>query len=116
MCIMSDKTSGNLLDDPWVASAGESFENLLVRDGIRLERICSRGHVSPDGFWFDQVQDEWVAVLSGAAELHFEDEDAPRRLTAGDYLLIRAHRRHRVIWTSPDTDTVWLALHIDPRA
>ena len=113
---MSDRTSGNLLNDPRVASTGESFENLLVRDGIRLERIISRGQASPAGFWFDQDQDEWVAVLSGAADLQFEDEDAPRRLSAGDFLLIRAHRRHRVVWTSPDTDTVWLALHIDPRA
>ena len=115
MCIMSDKTSGNLLTDPSVASSGESFENLLVRDGVRLERIVSRGQASPMGFWYDQPQDEWVVVLSGAADLHFEDEAGPRRLIAGDFVLIEAHRRHRVARTMPGADTVWLALHIDPR-
>ena len=31
-------------------------------------------------------------------------------LEAGDYLLIEAHRRHRVLRTS--FDCVWLALHL----
>ena len=29
----------------------------------------------------------------------------------GDYLIIPAHKRHRIEWTSPDKDTVWLSVH-----
>ena len=32
---------------------------------------------------------------------------------AGDYLYLPAHARHRVSWTDPQQDTVWLAVHID---
>ena len=52
-----------------------------------------------------------MALLSGGAGLRFEDEAEPRVLSPGDYLLIPAHRRHRVEWTDPETPTVWLALH-----
>ena len=55
-----------------------------------------------------------MALLSGGAGLRFEDEAEPRVLAPGDYLLIPAHRRHRVEWTDPETPTVWLALHYEP--
>ncbi len=29
----------------------------------------------------------------------------------GDFVLITAHRRHRVEWTDRDQKTIWLALH-----
>jgi cupin 2 domain-containing protein len=52
-----------------------------------------------------------VLVLAGAAGLVFEGEAEPRVLRPGDYLLIPAHRRHRVAWTDPEQPTVWLAVH-----
>ena len=55
-----------------------------------------------------------MLLFSGAAELLIEGEAAPRRLAPGDYLLLRAHVRHRVTWTDPHRPTVWLALHYDP--
>ena len=30
-----------------------------------------------------------------------------------DYLLIAAHRRHRVEWTDAERPTIWLAMHVD---
>lgn len=30
---------------------------------FRMERIVSQGHASPEGFWYDQDQNEWVMVL-----------------------------------------------------
>ena len=77
--------------------------------GVRIERIVSRGQVSPPGFWYDQDQDEWVVVLQGAARLRFEGED-PWQMGPGDHALIPAHRRHRVEWTDPEQTTVWLAV------
>src|SRR3979411_679094 len=78
---------------------------------LRLERIVSHAQASPEGFWYDQEWAEWVIVLKGSAGLHFEGESAPRVLSAGDYLDIPAHTRHRVAWTDATEPTVWLALH-----
>ena len=87
----------------------ELVEVLARGDGVRIERIVSRGHVSPEGFWYNQDESEWVVLLQGAARLRFEDREV--ELGPGDYLHIPAHRRHRVEWTSPDEPTVWLAVH-----
>jgi cupin 2 domain-containing protein len=82
--------------------AGEQVEVLLRAEGVRIERIVSRGHCSPPGFWYDQHEHEWVIVIEGAAELEFGGPDERRSLQPGDHLLIPAHRKHRVAWTAPD--------------
>jgi cupin 2 domain-containing protein len=87
---------------------GESVETLIAAPSLRIERIVSRGHVSPEGFWYDQEQSEFVVLLKGAARLKFEDELV--EMKAGDSLNIPAHRRHRVEWTSPEEPTIWLAI------
>lgn len=102
---------GNLLAVPNGPLDGERFDALLAGGAFRLERIVSTGQSSPPGFWYDQEDGEWVALLSGAAELQFEDEAEPRRLAPGDWLHIAPHRRHRVSWTAQDQTTVWLAIH-----
>ena len=103
---------GNLFAGTADSPGGEELvEALLVGPGLRIERIVSTGQASPPGFWYDQEQAEWVVLLSGAAELRFADEPAPRRLSAGDWLHIKAHRRHRVEWTDPTQPSVWLAVH-----
>jgi cupin 2 domain-containing protein len=89
----------------------EIIQVILAAGNFRLERIVSSGQATPAGEWYDQDTHEWVALLSGGAGLRFEDEAEPRVLSPGDYLLIPAHRRHRVEWTDPETPTVWLALH-----
>lgn len=103
----------NLLDDLPKRADQELLVDLLKRPGVRIERIISTGQSSPPGFWYDQAQGEWVAVLAGEAQLRFEDEPAARTLRAGDFVDIAAHRRHRVEWTRPDEPTVWLAVHYD---
>jgi cupin 2 domain-containing protein len=101
----------NLFDDIPAAGPDEHVETLLETPAFRLERIVSRGHVSSPGFWYDQNTDEWVLLLSGRARLRFEDEPTARELRHGDHVLVAAHRRHRVDWTTPDEPTTWLALH-----
>jgi len=76
--------------------------------GVRIERIVSTGHRSPDGFWYDQDQDEWVVVLKGAAKLEFEDRTV--HLAPGESIHIPAHTPHRVLWTTAEEPTVWLAV------
>jgi cupin 2 domain-containing protein len=87
----------------------EQVQTLLETDNIRVERIISRGHASPEGFWYDQTQHEFVVLLTGAARLRFEDETI--EMAPGSFINIPAHRRHRVEWTTPDEPTIWLAIH-----
>ncbi|MFN0199472.1 MAG: cupin domain-containing protein [Planctomycetaceae bacterium] len=89
----------------------ELFTTLLEATGVRIERIVSHGQASPDDFWYDQNEHEWVLVLKGAARLRFADEEQSLEMKPGDYVHIPAHKKHRVDWTTPDEPTVWLAVH-----
>ena len=102
---------GNLFTAPDAGAGGEHIEVLASGAACRVERIVSCGHTSPAGFWYDQDQDEWVSLLSGAARLLFEDGRS-LTLAPGDHLLIPAHCRHRVEWTHPEQSTVWVAVHL----
>lgn len=88
----------------------EIFECLVEKGPVKIERIVSRGHTSPDKGWYDQQKDEWVIVLKGAATLTFENSEE-KNLKVGDYVNIPAHTKHKVSWTKPDEKTVWLAVH-----
>jgi len=89
----------------------EELVNVLAENKhVRIERIASTGHASPEGFWYDQDQNEWVVVLRGAANLVFEGEDRPVEMKLGDHINIPAHKKHRVDWTKPDEPTIWLAV------
>jgi len=88
----------------------EVFEKLVASDGVRIERIISKGHQSPESGWYDQDKNEWVLVLRGEAILSFADETSVR-LKTGDFINITAHKKHRVEWTTPDVETIWLAIH-----
>jgi cupin 2 domain-containing protein len=88
----------------------EMIETLVQADHVRIERIVSHGHASPEGFWYDQENDEWVLLISGAARLRFEGDDSIE-MNPGSFINIPAHRRHRVEWTDPDHPTIWLAIH-----
>ncbi|MCX6154578.1 MAG: cupin domain-containing protein [Candidatus Kapabacteria bacterium] len=91
--------------------ADELFETIINNDSFHLERIVSVGHSTALEQWYDQEKTEWVILLKGAAGIRFEDSDKIFELNPGDYLQINAHCKHRVEWTSPDEETVWLALH-----
>lgn len=88
----------------------EVVEILTDHGSVRIERIVSSGQSSPDGFWYDQDEHEWVVVLKGEARLRIEGEDHPTLLRSGDFINIPAHQKHRVEWTSPEMPTVWLAV------
>lgn len=89
----------------------EIFTDLLITENVRIERIISKGHSSAEDFWYDQEQNEWVLVVKGHAILIFKDEDKQVELQAGDYINIPAHKQHRVKWTDPQQETVWLAIY-----
>lgn len=90
----------------------ELFESLYQRGDVHIERILSKGHSTPAGQWYDQAWDEWILLIQGQAILLYQQNEQAIHLTAGDYLLIPAHTLHRVEWTPPDVNTVWLAVHL----
>ncbi len=104
------EVTANLLHDVPRSLPEERVQTLLETTEVRIERIVSHGHASPEDFWYDQPQAEWVTLLRGAARLRFEGK-APIEMRPGDSVHIPAHRRHRVDWTTPDEPTVWLAVH-----
>ncbi|MXX19878.1 MAG: cupin domain-containing protein [Dehalococcoidia bacterium] len=103
-------TGDNLLRDLPDDLPEELVETLLESTSVRIERIVSTGHASPEGFWYDQPQHEFVLVVRGRAHLEFDDGGS-LDLEPGGWADIPAHCRHRVAWTSPDEPTVWLAIH-----
>ena len=102
--------AGNLLSNLPDPQAAEFFETLFQSPEVSVERIVSWGQASPEGFWYEQGWDEWVLLMQGRAGLQCEGEPT-RELAAGDWLLLPAGPRHRVVWTQLEPATVWLAVH-----
>ena len=63
----------NIYAEAGSARGAEIFDTLFENAAVQIERIASQGSSSPEGFWYDQDQDEWVLVLRGAATLEFAD-------------------------------------------
>ena len=88
----------------------EVFTCLAKTDNVLIERIVSLGHSSPEDGWYDQEKNDWVLVIQGSAKLDFEEEVSVT-LEKGDFIAIPAHKKHRVSWTDPHVETIWLAVH-----
>jgi cupin 2 domain-containing protein len=102
--------SDNLFDDIPRDLPEELTTTLHRAKNVRIERIVSKGQRSPDGFWYDQDEHEWVVVLEGAAIVEFQGDPVPVQLQRGSCLYIPAHKRHRVASTSAAERTIWLAI------
>lgn len=87
----------------------ELFSVLLKNENIKIQRIVSKGQVSPATGWYDQPQDEWVLVLKGEAIISFENKEI--KMQTGSFVNIPAHTKHKVSWTHPDIETLWLAIY-----
>ena len=111
-----ERFAGNLFADVPTVLPEELVQVLVAAAGVRIERIVSTGHCSPDQFWYDQAEPEWVLVLQGAGVVEFADGTPARTLLPGDHLWIPAHQQHRVRWTSPEEPTIWLAVFVSPTA
>jgi cupin 2 domain-containing protein len=89
---------------------GELVERLVDTNGMRIERIVSKGHHSPPDFWYDQAENEWVLLIKGEAKLRFEENNRIVQLMPGMHVTIPAHEKHRVEWTRENEETIWLAV------
>ena len=93
-----------------LSARSEFVERIAWRKGVRIERIVSKGHSSAAGYWYDQAETEWVLLVKGAARIRFEADDSVVEMKAGDHITIPPRARHRVDWTSPDEETIWVAV------
>jgi len=111
---MSGKTrpvkKENLFSGVPASMRAEFVERIAYQKGVRIERIVSRGHCSAAGFWYDQAETEWVLLVQGAARIRFEATAEVIEMGPGDHITIPPRARHRVEWTRPDTETIWLAV------
>ena len=108
----------NLFDNIPEELPEELINVLTENENVKIERIVSAGHASPEGFWYDQEENEWVLLVSGSAVLSIERESGAEKieLKPGDHLLLPAHQRHRVESTSQTEKTIWLAVYFSPPA
>jgi cupin 2 domain-containing protein len=102
---------GSLQEGAAPSAGTESFMELARAGGARVERIASRAVT--DGEWYEQAWPEFVLLVAGGAALEFAD-GTTRELKPGDWALLPALCRHRVAWTDPTGETLWLAVHLPP--
>jgi len=105
----SSSESGNLFASIPGNLESEVFELILKHENIKIERIVSKGHKSPEAGWYDQSHNEWVVVIKGEAIITFEDRQVP--MSTGSYINIPAHAKHKVSCTKLEEETIWLAIH-----
>lgn len=97
------------LFEPHNSSIQKEICNLLYeKNHTRIERIVSNGQPSPQGFWYDQSEEEWVCLLEGTATLQFEEYSV--EMKKGDYIQIPPQVKHRVEKVS--LDAIWLAVYM----
>jgi cupin 2 domain-containing protein len=102
---------GSLRVGSVLEQGAESFTELARAGGARVERIASRAVTNGD--WCEQAWPEFVLLVEGSAALEFAD-GSRRELKPGDWALLPALCRHRVAWTDPAVETLWLAVHLPP--
>lgn len=98
----------NIFDKVIIDKNEEIFFQIFKNESIRVERIVSNGQKSPENFWYEQEENEYILLLSGNAILEFEDFEID--LKKGDCLNIKARQKHRVKFTSLDEPTIWFAV------
>lgn len=101
-------TKNSLLDNIIVDKESESFQDILKDKNIRIERIVSNGQKSEKDFWYEQEENEFVILIKGSAIVEFENEEIS--LSEGEYINIKALKKHRVKYTAEDEPTIWLAV------
>mgnify|MGYP002410159454 CR=1 FL=1 len=86
----------------------EITETLISQGAVRIERIISTGQCSPNNFWYDQAENEWVCVLQGEGVIEWQN-GSRNILKPGDWVFVPPHEKHRVHSTTSKPPCIWLA-------
>jgi cupin 2 domain-containing protein len=97
----------NIFDLPPLPLSDELVSVLAEGSNVCIERIISTGQVSD---WYDNEKEEFVVLLQGNAVLEFEG-GKKFTMSKGDTILIEAHKRHRVGYTSTEPPCIWLCVY-----
>ncbi|HRZ79664.1 MAG TPA: cupin domain-containing protein [bacterium] len=97
----------NIFKNIPVSAHDEITEILAMKGAVRIERIVSTGQASPEDFFYDQDEDEFIIVLKGRAVMSFSN-GSKITLNEGDHFNIPKNLRHRVDFT--EDPTIWLAV------
>ena len=84
----------NIFDGISAVGEEEKFDLLMKGTHYRIDRIVSSGHSSPQGFWYDQEDDEWILLVQGKATLEVEGKFIDMK--AGDYMFLPKNCKHRI--------------------
>ena len=98
----------NIFEQIIVDKNEENFFEIFKNEKIKIEKIVSNGQTSPENFWYEQEENEFVLLLEGFAIVEFEDFEM--ELKKGDCLNIKAMQKHRVKFTSLNEPTIWFAV------
>ena len=98
----------NIFEEIIIDKNEEKFIEIFRNETIKVEKIVSNGQKSPDNFWYEQEENEFILLLDGFAILEFEDFEM--ELKKGDCLNIKAMQKHRVKFTSQTEPTIWFAV------
>lgn len=98
----------NIFEQIVVDKNEEKFFEIFKNETIKVEKIVSNGQKSPENFWYEQEQSEFILLLEGFAILEFENRKV--ELKKGDCLNIESMEKHRVKFTSQDEPTIWFAV------
>ena len=98
----------NIFEQIIVDKSEENFFEIFKNEKIKIEKIVSNGQTSPENFWYEQEENEFVLLLEGFAIVEFEDFEM--ELKKGDCLNIKAMQKHRVKFTSLNEPTIWFAV------
>ena len=103
------KKGKNIFEQLYFSKEEEKIEEIfqIPDKNFRVERILSSSQVSKE--WYDQEENELVILLQGLAKIEYE-ENVIKEVNVGDYFLIKAHEKHRVIYTSRNPACVWLCI------
>lgn len=85
------------------------IESIAETVDVRVERVTSRGQASASGVYCPQSDNEWLIMVKGQTTLEIGTDTV--NLIAGDYVFIPSNTRNRVQSTSPNEDTVWVAVY-----
>jgi|SRR3989338_454856 len=106
---MSKLKNGNFFSKIPKSIPKELFETIVSSNDFKIEKIISKGHKTKKDYWYDQDNNESVLILNGSAELLFENEELIK-MKEGEYIIIPAHKKHRVEKTDEKKETIWLTI------
>ena len=105
-----DWLRGRLSDPAGAPATGEVVERLATFGCVVVEQIRSGALEAPVDY--EQPDDEWVVLLTGAATLVVDGRTL--ELVPGDWLYLPAGRPHRLVETQPGSS--WLAVYSTTRS